>query len=80
MGFQLIAWKKEIHFEGYYIVNGRTSRDTEHSVVYKDGKMVHDPHALRDGLTKITSTWAFLPHDPAVEKGAIWESQKATTH
>ncbi len=78
MGFQLLGWKEEIHFEGYYIVNGRTSRDTDHSVVYHNGKMVHDPHALKEGLAKVTSVWAFLPHNPAVEKG-LWDLQKTIT-
>ena len=79
MGFQLLGWKEEIHFDGYYIVNGRTSRDTDHSVVYKKGQMVHDPHTLRDGLTKITSVWAFLPHSPAVER-SLWVPQKGSIH
>lgn len=79
MHFQLLGWKEEIHFEGYYIVNGRTLRDTDHSVVYKNGRMIHDPHTSRKGLTQITSTWAFLPHNPAAEK-ILWVPRKASTH
>ena len=68
LGFQLLAWEQEIHFEGYYIAHGRTVRDTNHSVVYRGGKLAHDPHPSRAGLAEITSVWAFLPHDPAVEQ------------
>lgn len=41
---------------GYIIVNGKSPRTyvtRGHSVVYKNGQMVHDPHPSNDGLLEI---------------------------
>lgn len=44
--------------EGFYIVNGSSPRGFKrgHSVVYKDGKLVHDPHPSGLGVTEV---WSF---------------------
>jgi len=40
-----------IDFDGYYFVTGKSPRgDFNHIVIYKDGKMVHDPHPSGDGI------------------------------
>jgi hypothetical protein len=39
--------------DGYYIVGGKSHRtyvDRGHSVIFKEGKMVHDPHPDNNGL------------------------------
>lgn len=38
-------------YTGYYFVTGKSPRgDFNHIVIYKDGKMVHDPHPSGDGI------------------------------
>ena len=66
IGFYLLRWDYEITLPGYYIANGPSPRGVEHSVVYRNGKCVHDPHPSRSGLDKVTSVWAFLSLDPAM--------------
>lgn len=39
------------NYDGYYIVSGKSPRgDFNHCVIYKNGKMVHDPHPSGDGI------------------------------
>ena len=52
-------------FDGYYLVNGPTERGSTHMVVYKDGKLAHDPHPSRAGLLEERFTWVLCPLDPA---------------
>ncbi len=38
-------------FDGYYFVSGKSPRGNfNHIVIYKHGKMVHDPHPSGDGI------------------------------
>jgi len=67
LGFQLLRWDEEIYLSGYFIANGPSPRGFEHSVVYLGAEMVHDPHPDKTGLNKITSTWALLPINPAIQ-------------
>jgi len=50
---KILDYKKGI--DGYYVVDGESPRGfvRGHSVVFKDGKMVHDPHPENLGLSKI---------------------------
>jgi hypothetical protein len=44
--------------DGFIIVNGKSPRawvTRGHSVVYKNGEMIHDPHPSSDGLTELES-------------------------
>ena len=34
----------------FYLVAGKSVRGVAHSVIYQNGKMVHDPHPTREGL------------------------------
>lgn len=45
--------------DGYYIVCGTSPRGftAGHAVIYKDGKLAHDPHPSRDGVSKIWSAY-----------------------
>jgi len=47
-------WLKE-NPERYYIASGISPRNVGHVVIYQNGKMIHDPHPSRAGLTKIES-------------------------
>ena len=37
----------------YYLVSGRSKRGFSHMVIYKNGKLAHDPHPSRDGVETI---------------------------
>lgn len=50
---------------GYALCAGVSERGTRHCVVWKDGKIVHDPHPKGKGL--ISREWLYLlvPLDPS---------------
>jgi hypothetical protein len=37
----------------YYLVTGKSVRGVHHICIYKNGKLVHDPHPTREGLETI---------------------------
>jgi hypothetical protein len=37
----------------YYLVSGKSPRGFSHMVIYKNGRLAHDPHPSRDGVTTI---------------------------
>ena len=39
--------------EGFYLVGGPASRGHQHCVVYKNGKLAHDPHPSGEGLKRV---------------------------
>jgi hypothetical protein len=48
--------------DGYYVISGTSPRGFQagHAVIYKDGKLAHDPHPSREGVGYI---WAvYLIH------------------
>jgi len=63
----LYVWLKHGHveFEGYYLVSGPSPRGVSHMVVYRDGKLAHDPHPSREGILDVTWTRILVPLDPA---------------
>jgi hypothetical protein len=58
---------EKISFNGYYLVMGTSPRDKNlnHQVVYKNGKIVHDPHPSGDGILDIKEITLLVPLDPA---------------
>lgn len=34
----------------YYLVSGKSARGVHHICIYRNGKLVHDPHPTREGL------------------------------
>jgi len=38
--------------KGYYIVSGQSPRELQHSTIWRNGTMVHDPHPDKTGLLK----------------------------
>ena len=48
----------------YYIVSGKSPRyNVDHSVVFRKGKMVHDPHPDNTGILKSFWDYTFLIPD-----------------
>lgn len=43
----------------HYMAIGFSQRGVRHSVIYRDGFMVHDPHPEGGGLVKVDSYWVF---------------------
>jgi hypothetical protein len=54
------VYKRSPGVDGFYIVGGpspRTYVKNGHAVLYKDGKMWHDPHPSRDGLLAVQDVY-----------------------
>ena len=51
--------KYNIGIDGYYVVTGGSPRGfmSGHAVVYKDGKLVHDPYPSGTGITSIDNAY-----------------------
>lgn len=45
----------------FYIACGPAARGVEHSVIYRKGLMVHDPHPSDGGISKVEWTWHLEP-------------------
>jgi hypothetical protein len=41
----------------YYLASGTASRGCKHIVIMSNGKLAHDPHPSREGLTEIEAIW-----------------------
>lgn len=65
LGFYIIQWREEVCLQGYYLCAGMSERGVNHQVVYKNGKLVHDPHPSKTGIKKVNEVWALLPIDPS---------------
>lgn len=52
-------------YEGIFIVSGKSNRGFEHAVVFKDGKIIHDPHPSLDGIDEVVSVDMLYPLDPS---------------
>lgn len=59
-----IAGNNALPIKGYSLVRGANTGGF-HFVIYKDGKLFHDP-AGANGLIEITHTYVFSAIDPAV--------------
>lgn len=47
----------------FYIANGLSPRDVYHSVIYSNGKLVHDPHPSDAGVAEVEWTWHLASAD-----------------
>lgn len=64
-----VAIRDMQQFGGYFIVSGTSPRfDCLHSVLYKDGKLIHDPHPDGDGVETIEYIEVLAAHDPRKEE------------
>lgn len=52
----------------FFIATGGTERGDYHAVVYKDGKMWHDPHLSGEGIKEIDTISVFVAIDPVSRK------------
>jgi len=77
LGFTLLAWQDETWLPGYYLATGISERGINHTVVYKGGKLVHDPHPSRSGIKKVKEIWALLPVDPSQYNQPLEPTRKA---
>lgn len=41
----------------FYIANGKSPRGVMHSVIYRDGALVHDPHFSDAGIASVEWVW-----------------------
>lgn len=55
-GYLALAW---------IIASGPSPRGIDHSVVWRNGAMVHDPHPDGSGITRVNDYCVFIAHDPA---------------
>lgn len=66
LGVELIRFKEDPKLKGYYLVSGDSPRGNFlHMVVYKNGKMVHDPHPSGDGINSLYDVWVLIQIDPS---------------
>lgn len=52
---------------GYCIASGPTLGYPKHSVVWLDGRIIHDPHPSRPGLQRIDDLLVFTVPDPIAQ-------------
>ncbi len=45
----------------FYLAYGRSSRGVLHAVVYRAGKLVHDPHPSREGVLEVKEIHLIVP-------------------
>lgn len=48
-------------FPEFYIASGLSQRGVQHSVIYSNGVMVHDPHFSDSGIAKVDWIWYLAP-------------------
>ncbi len=56
-GYRLRHSKEEPKNVDYYMVWGLSPRGNKHSVIYHNGKLVHDPHPEGGGVIPNTYVW-----------------------
>jgi hypothetical protein len=48
----------------YYLVSGKSPRGFNHICIFKEGKLVHDPHPSKEGLTTISNFQTLIKNQP----------------
>lgn len=62
-GFEAVRLDYEFCPESFYLASGPSPRGVSHMVVMRDGKLAHDPHPSRAGISKVESVWLLLARD-----------------
>jgi hypothetical protein len=62
-GLVVIELSGERHFDCYHLAYGPSPRGISHAVIYRAGKMAHDPHPSRTGILSVETTALVLPVD-----------------
>lgn len=70
-GFAVWREQGEYLFEGYCLCSGPSPRGVGHMVVYRNGRLAHDPHPSRAGIESVHWTRMLVPLDPSLSKVAI---------
>lgn len=52
-------------FPTYHLAIGKTVRGTNHAVIYKEGRLAHDPHPDGTGLIEAKDLYILIPVDPS---------------
>ena len=60
-GFIDVALPKERHPDCFYLAYGPSSRGVQHAVIYRAGKLVHDPHPSREGILEVREVHLIVP-------------------
>lgn len=68
-GLEAIDMPGESHFDCYHLAYGPSARGVGHAVVYRFGKLAHDPHPSRAGLVKVDMSVLIVPLDLAMWSG-----------
>jgi hypothetical protein len=69
LGVVLLKFSRSASFtepHGYCIASGPTQGYPKHSVVWRNGRIVHDPHPSRPGLHRIDDLLVFTVPNPTV--------------
>ena len=64
-GYQVVESKKSFKPGLHYIAIGKSARGYNHCAVYKDGKMIHDPHPDDSGLLAVDRVFNLIKQDVA---------------
>ena len=63
-GFYLMRCEGNFVPDCLYLASGPSSRGCQHMVVMRGGKLYHDPHPSREGITAVDHVWLTIPIDP----------------
>ena len=61
MDAEKIAECKELLKDRYYFCAGYSPRGIYHITIWKNGKLIHDPHPTKEGLKSIDAMYQILP-------------------
>ncbi|WP_439398638.1 hypothetical protein ACRQ5Q_14925 [Bradyrhizobium sp. PMVTL-01] len=79
-GLEVIELSGERRFDCYHLAYGPSARGVSHAVVYRAGKLAHDPHPSRAGLLKVETTALVIPSDLSDWRGPAIASAKWGSH
>ena len=64
-GLVVIELSGPRHFDCYHLAYGSSLRGISHAVVYRAGRLAHDPHPSRAGILEVETTALVMPVDMA---------------
>lgn len=60
-GYEVEVWSADLTPPGYVMAMGMSPRGIFHSVIFKDGELIHDPHPSNAGLLNVQTYWQLIP-------------------
>lgn len=79
-GLESIELSGPRHFDVYHLAYGPSPRGVSHAVVYRAGKLAHDPHFSRAGILEVETTALIVPNVLADWRGPMVASAKWGSH